>query len=132
MDSVILTTWTAIYLPSRIKFRYSKMVAIENLLFWKLLVFSSRLSSFKYVESVKATVCCKSFKANYECTLYCHGRNGGVRCINTGLSAAPSGTFNLEQNTRSAPPEPIHKLKCRRANTEGYACMDLDPTSVDW
>ena len=43
----------------------------------------------------------------------------------------PSGTFNLEQNTRSAPPEPSHNLKRRRANTQGDACMDTDLTSAE-
>ena len=62
------------------------------------------------------TVHCKCFKAKGECTLHCHDRNGGAQCINTGPSAAPSGTFNLEQNTRSAPPEPSHNLKSRQAN----------------
>jgi hypothetical protein len=44
------------------------------------------------------TVRCKCFKAKAECTLHCHGRGGGAQCINTGPSAAPSGTFNLERN----------------------------------
>jgi len=39
------------------------------------------------------TVCCKCFKAKAECILHCHGRDGGAQCINTGPSAAPSGTF---------------------------------------
>jgi hypothetical protein len=115
MDSVVLNTWTAVHLPSHIKLRHSKRVAIENLLFRKLLIFSPMLSSFEYVVGVKATVRCKCFKANAECTLHCHGQDGGAQCINTGLSAAPSGTFNLERNTRSAPPEPSHNLKRRRA-----------------
>jgi len=50
------------------------------------------------------TVRCKSFKATAECTVHCHGRNGGAQCINTGPSIVPSGIINLERNTRSAPP----------------------------
>jgi len=55
MDSIVLTIWTALHLPSHIKFRHSKSVAIENLLFEKLLVFSPLLSSSKYVGGVMAT-----------------------------------------------------------------------------
>ncbi|KAF8539844.1 hypothetical protein BDD12DRAFT_805019 [Trichophaea hybrida] len=66
-----------------------------------------------------------------ECTLYCHGRNGGAQCTNTGASAALSGTFNLERNTRSAPPEPRHNQKRRRANTQRNACARTDPTSAE-
>jgi hypothetical protein len=54
MDSIVVTIWTALHLPSHIKFCYSKRVAIENLLFEKLLVFSPLLSSSKYVEGGKA------------------------------------------------------------------------------
>jgi len=43
----------------------------------------------------------------------------------------PSGTFNLERNTRSAQLEPSHNLKSRRANTQGDACVDIDPTSAE-
>jgi len=40
------------------------------------------------------TVRCKCFKAKAECTLRCHGRDGGAQCINTGPSAALLGTCN--------------------------------------
>jgi len=55
MDSIVLTIWTALHLPSHIKFRHSKRVAIENLLFEKLLIFSPLLSSSKYIVGVMAT-----------------------------------------------------------------------------
>ena len=74
---------------------------------------------------------CKCFRPKVESTLYCHGRDGGTQCTNTGHSAAPSGTFNLERNTRLAPPEPSHNLRSRRANTQGYAWEDSDPTSAE-
>jgi hypothetical protein len=77
------------------------------------------------------TVRCKCFKAKAECTLHCHGQDGGTQCINTGASAAPSGTFNLERNTRSAPPKPSHNQKRRQANTEGVACAHTDPISAE-
>jgi hypothetical protein len=51
----VLTIWKALHLPSHIKFRHSTRVAIENLLFEKLLVFSPLLSSSKYVGGVKTT-----------------------------------------------------------------------------
>ena len=74
---------------------------------------------------------CKCFKAKVECTLHCHGPDGGAQCKNTGPSAAPSGTFNLERNTRSTRTEPSHNQKRRRANTHGDACVDVDPTSAE-
>jgi hypothetical protein len=43
--------------------------------------------------------------------------------------AAPSGTFKLEQNTRSAPPELNQKRQ--RADTLGNTSNGTDPTSVD-
>jgi len=55
MDSTVLTIWTALHLPSHIKFHHSKRLAIENLLFEKLLVFSPLLSSSKYIVRVKVT-----------------------------------------------------------------------------
>ena len=61
-DSIVLTIWTALHLPSHIKFRHSKRVAIENLLFKKLLIFSPLLSSSKYIVGVKATA--RQFVAN--------------------------------------------------------------------
>jgi hypothetical protein len=76
-----------------------------------------------------ATVRCKCFKGKVECTLHCHGRDGGARCTNTGDSAAPSGTFKLKRNTRPAPPEPNQKRQ--RADTQGNTCTRTDPTSVD-
>jgi len=74
---------------------------------------------------------CKCFKPKVKCTLHCHGRDGGAQCTNTGPSAAPSGTFNLERNTRLAPPEPSHNLRNHRANTQGYAWEDSAPTSTE-
>jgi hypothetical protein len=55
--SLLLSTKisTALHLPSHIEFRHSKRIAVENLLFGKLLVFSPLLSSSKYVVGVKAT-----------------------------------------------------------------------------
>jgi len=50
------------------------------------------------------TVHCNCFKAIPECTIHCHGRDGDAQCTNTGTSAAPTGTFNLERNARSDPP----------------------------
>jgi hypothetical protein len=44
-----------LHLPSHITFRHSKRVAIENLLYEKLLVFCPLLSSSKYVGGVEAT-----------------------------------------------------------------------------
>ena len=38
--------------------------------------------------------------------------------------------FNLTRNTRSAPPEPSHNLKRRRANTQGDACVDTEDEEV--
>jgi len=38
--------------------------------------------------------------------------------------------FNLERNTRSAPPEQGHNLKRRRANTQGDACVDTEDEEV--
>jgi hypothetical protein len=78
-----------------------------------------------------ATVRWKCFKGKVESTLHCHGRDGGEHCTNTGDSAAPSGTFKLKRNTRSAPPEPSHNQKRQRADTQGNACTRTDPTSVD-
>jgi len=42
------------------------------------------------------TVRCKCSKAKAECKFDCHGRDGGAQCINSGPSAAPSRTFNLQ------------------------------------
>jgi len=71
------------------------------------------------------------FKAKVECTLHCHGRDGGAQCTNTGASAAPSGNFNLKRNTRTAPPEPSCNEIRDRANTEEDACKRTDPTSAE-
>ena len=56
-------------------------------------------------------------------------RNDGVQCINNGVSAAPSGTFNLKRNT--TPPGPGHNQKRLRANTQGEATAQTYSTSVD-
>ena len=77
------------------------------------------------------TVRCKCFRPKVECTLHCHGRDGGAQGINTGPSAAPSGTSNLKLNTRSVPPEPSRNLGSRRANAQGDDCVDSDPTSME-
>jgi len=55
MDSIVLKIWTALHLPSHIKLHLSNRVAIQNVLFGKLLVFSPLLSSSKYIVDVKAT-----------------------------------------------------------------------------
>jgi len=74
------------------------------------------------------TICCKCFKAKVECTLHCHGQNVGVQCTNSGDSAAPSGTFNLEQKTT---PSPSHNHKRLRGNTQGEAIVQTYSTSVE-
>jgi len=55
MDSIVHIISTTLHLTSHVKFRHSKRIAIENLLFGKLLVFSPVLSSSKYFVGVKAT-----------------------------------------------------------------------------
>jgi len=70
------------------------------------------------------------FKAKVECTLHCHGRDGGAQCTNAEASAEPSGSFNLERNTKTAPLEPSRNEKRRRPNTQGDACERTDPTSA--
>ena len=42
----------------------------------------------------------------------------------------PIRYVNLEQDTRVAPPQRSHNLKCRRANAQGDPYVDTDPTSV--
>jgi len=49
---------------------------------------------------------CKCFKAKAECTLHCHGRDGGAQCIDTGPSAAPSATSVESKRERTK------KLNC--------------------
>ena len=56
-------------------------------------------------------------------------RNDGVQCTNNGVSAAPSGTFNLERKT--TPPGPSHNQKRLRANTQGEVTAQTYSTSVD-
>ena len=56
-------------------------------------------------------------------------RNDGVQCTNNGVSAAPSGTFNLKRKT--TPPGPSHNQKRLRANTQGEATAQTYSTSVD-
>jgi len=63
--------------------------------------------------------------------LQCHGRYGGAQGTNTGASAAPSGTFNLERSTRKAPPEPSYNEKRHRASTQEDASERTDPTSAE-
>jgi len=55
MDSIVHIISTTLHLPYHIEFRQSQRIAIEKLLFEKLLVFSPLLSSCKYFEGVKAT-----------------------------------------------------------------------------
>jgi len=56
-------------------------------------------------------------------------RNDGVQCTNNGVSAAPSGAFNLKRKT--TPPGPSHNQKRLRANTQGEATAQTYSTSVD-
>jgi len=56
-------------------------------------------------------------------------RNDGVQCTNNGVSAAPSGTFNLKRKT--TPPGPSHNQQRLRANTQGEATAQTYCTSVD-
>jgi hypothetical protein len=56
-------------------------------------------------------------------------RNDGVQRTNNGVSAAPSGTFNLERKT--TPPGPSHNQQRLRANTQGEATAQTFSTSVD-
>jgi len=56
-------------------------------------------------------------------------RNDGVQCTNNGVSAAPSGTFNLKRKT--TPPGPSHNQKRLRPNTQGEATAQTYSTSVD-
>jgi len=56
-------------------------------------------------------------------------RNDEVQCTNNGVSAAPSGTFNLKRKT--TPPGPSHNQKRLRANTQGEATAQTYSTSVD-
>jgi hypothetical protein len=56
-------------------------------------------------------------------------RNDGVQCTNNGVSAAPSGTFNLKRKT--TPPGPSHNQQRLRANTQGEATAQTYSTSVD-
>jgi hypothetical protein len=76
------------------------------------------------------TIRCKCFKAKVECTLHCHGQTDGVKCTNNGVSAAPSGTFNLERKTIPRPSlNDNHKQL--RPNTQGEATVQTYSTSVD-
>jgi len=56
-------------------------------------------------------------------------RNDGVPCTNNGVSAAPSGTFNLKRKT--TPPGPSHNQQRLRTNTPGEATAQTYSTSVD-
>jgi hypothetical protein len=56
-------------------------------------------------------------------------RNDGVQYTNNGVSAAPSGTFNIKWKT--TPPGPSHNQQRLRANTQGDATAQTYPTSVD-
>ena len=56
-------------------------------------------------------------------------RNDGFQCTNNGVSAAPSGTFNLKRKT--TPPGPSHNQQRLRANTQGEAAAQTYYTSVD-
>ena len=75
------------------------------------------------------TIPCKCFRAKIECTLHCHGRDGDERCTNTGVSAVPSGTFNLKRNP--AMPGPRQNHKRLRANTQGEDWTQTNPTFTD-
>jgi len=76
------------------------------------------------------TIRCKCFKAKVECTLHCHGQTDGVKCTNNGVSAAPSGTFNLKWKTIPRP-SVNDNHKRLRANTQGVAMVQTYSTSVD-
>ena len=112
--------WTAFLQLLPTKFQQTKRVTIENLLFGKLRAFSPLLSSFKCSVVMKGTVLqfhCVCIRAKVDCTLHCHGQNGGAQW---GDSAAPSGTCRLALNTkRIAPPGAGQNLKRRRANSRG-------------
>jgi len=56
-------------------------------------------------------------------------RNDGVQCTSNGVSAAPSGTFNLKRKT--TPPGPSHNQQRLRANTQGEATAQTYSTTVD-
>ena len=56
-------------------------------------------------------------------------RNDGVQCTNNGVSAVPSGIFNLKLKT--TPPGPRHNQQRLRANTKGEATAQTYSTSVD-
>jgi hypothetical protein len=56
-------------------------------------------------------------------------RNDGVQCTNNGVSAAPSGTFNLKRKT--TPPGPSNNQHRLQANTQGEATAQTYCTSVD-
>jgi len=56
-------------------------------------------------------------------------RNDGGQYTNNGVSAAPSGTFNLKRKT--TPPGPSHNQQRLRANTQGEATAQTCSTSVD-
>ena len=56
-------------------------------------------------------------------------RNDVVQCTSNGVSAAPSGTFNLKRKT--TPPGPSHNQQRLRANTQGEATAQTYSTSVD-
>jgi len=56
-------------------------------------------------------------------------RDDGVQCTNNGVSAAPSGTFNLKRKT--TPPRPGRNQKRLRVNTQGEATAQTSFTSVD-
>jgi hypothetical protein len=75
------------------------------------------------------TIRCKCFKSKVECTLHCHGRDGGEQCTNTGVTAVPSGTFNLKRNPSIPGPRQNHKRL--RANTQGEDWAQINSTSTD-
>jgi len=83
------------------------MVAIENLLLEKLLVFSPLLSSSKYVGGVKATArlfVASVSKQKPSAHFIVMAEMVGREYINIGPFVVLLGTFNLERNTRSTPP----------------------------
>jgi len=52
-DSIVRNIWTSFVQPFHIKFRYTTMEAIENVLSGNLHTFSPLVSSFNYVVDVK-------------------------------------------------------------------------------
>jgi hypothetical protein len=106
---------------------------MKNLLFRAPIVFSPLLSSCTSALGIKATALlfvAPGSKQPLSARFIAMSRDGGAQGINPGPCAVPSGTVNLVQITRSAPPEPSQNLKRHRTNTQGDACMDTNLSSA--